>query len=60
MPQTISGILKPGTGRVVPVSGFSIIIPTYNRAELLRMALEGVQHLFVPKSWEAEISGDRQ
>ena len=55
MPQTISGILKPGTGRVVPVSGFSIIIPTYNRAELLRMALEGVQHLFVPKSWEAEI-----
>ena len=37
------------------MSGFSIIIPTYNRAELLRMALESVQHLFVPRSWEAEI-----
>ena len=37
------------------MSGFSIIIPTYNRAELLRMALESVQHLFVPRSWKAEI-----
>jgi len=35
--------------------GFSIIIPTYNRAELLRRVLESVQHLFVPRSWEAEI-----
>jgi len=49
------GILKPGTARVAPVSGFSIIIPTYNRAELLRMALESVHHLYLPRSWEAEI-----
>ena len=55
MPQTTLGILKPGTPRVAPVSGFSIIIPTYNRAELLRMALESVHHLYLPRSWEAEI-----
>lgn len=37
------------------MNGVSIIIPTYNRAELLRAALESVQHLSVPESWEAEI-----
>ena len=35
--------------------GFSIIIPTYNRAELLRTALDSVQRLQVPHGWEVEI-----
>jgi GT2 family glycosyltransferase len=53
--QIVSGVLDPATGRVMPVSGVSIIIPTYNRAELLGTALESVQRLLVPKNWEAEI-----
>lgn len=36
-------------------NGFSIIIPTYNRAELLRTALKSVQELLVPDGWSAEI-----
>jgi glycosyltransferase involved in cell wall biosynthesis len=40
---------------VACVKGFSIIIPTYNRAELLRLALESVHSLHLPKSWEAEV-----
>src|SRR5262245_11802398 len=40
---------------VASVRGFSIIIPTYNRADLLRMALKSVHRLHLPRSWEAEI-----
>jgi glycosyltransferase involved in cell wall biosynthesis len=36
-------------------NGFSIIIPTYNRAELLRAALGSVQKLQVPENWGVEI-----
>lgn len=37
------------------MNGFSIIIPTYNRAELLRKALASVQRLHIPEDWNAEI-----
>jgi glycosyltransferase involved in cell wall biosynthesis len=36
-------------------TGLSIIVPTYNRAELLRTALESIQKLRVPSGWGAEI-----
>lgn len=36
-------------------SGFSIIIPTYNRADLLGKALRSVQALRVPAGWQAEV-----
>lgn len=36
-------------------NGFSIIIPTYNRADLLKSALQSVQKLHVPEAWSAEI-----
>ena len=35
--------------------GFSIIIPTFNRARWLRRALESVQRLHVPNDWPAEV-----
>lgn len=37
------------------MNGFSVIIPTYNRAELLRKALESVQALRMPPGWTGEI-----
>lgn len=37
------------------VNGFSIIIPTYNRAELLRKALASVQGLHIPEGCDAEV-----
>lgn len=37
------------------MNGFSVIIPTYNRAELLRAALESVQDLRIPPEWVGEI-----
>lgn len=37
------------------MAGFSIIIPTYNRAELLRTALKSVQELRIPDGRAAEI-----
>ena len=35
--------------------GLSIIIPTFNRAELLRKALESIQALHIPEGWSAEV-----
>jgi len=43
------------TNKNATKSGFSIIIPTFNRAGLLRSALESVQQLKVPQGWAAEI-----
>lgn len=37
------------------MKGFSIIIPTYDRAELLRAALQSLQSLRVPSGWEAQV-----
>lgn len=42
-------------GEMICHTGFSIIVPTYNRAELLRTALDSVQKLRVPDAWDAEI-----
>jgi glycosyltransferase involved in cell wall biosynthesis len=35
--------------------GVTLVIPTYNRAELLRHALASVQRLHVPDGWTAEV-----
>lgn len=37
------------------MDGFSIVIPTYNRAELLRKALVSIQNLRIPEGCNAEI-----
>ena len=37
------------------MNGFSIIVPTYNRAELLRQALMSIQGLTAPTGWNVEI-----
>src|SRR5262245_30253525 len=37
------------------MSGISIIIPTYNRAGLLKGTLESVQSLRIPQGWRAEV-----
>ena len=36
-------------------NGFSIIIPTFNRAGLLQTVIDSVQNLRVPVGWESEV-----
>ena len=37
------------------MKGFSIIVPTYDRAELLRKALSSIQQLRIPDGWSVEV-----
>jgi glycosyltransferase involved in cell wall biosynthesis len=51
-----SGLIRKSKGREVSVvKGVSIIIPTFNRAELLKVALGSVQQLSLPPGWVAEV-----
>lgn len=36
------------------LKGFTIIIPTFNRAELLKIALDSIQRIEVPDGWDVE------
>lgn len=41
--------------RALPANGFSIVIPTYNRADLLAAAIDSATRLRVPAGWDAEL-----
>lgn len=47
--------MSPDANRLAATNTFSIIIPTFNRAGLLRSALESVQALKIPKGWSGEV-----